>query len=358
MKNTIRHSCFKSTISHLKPSNMRFLSYLATGVAGIGLSILPISSVLAGYPNTAANPLYGTANLNTGFYPNPYTVNVTAGGETDASFLNLINQYPSGENCRGFITSGQPDFRVNYSANFSRSPILDFAIQSGTDTTLVVNDPNGNWYCSDDSDGSNNPHLILNSPSSGQYDIWVGVYGSSTPAPAQLRISERVNEPLPTTTSINFCNQTSDPIYTAYAAYTTNNGWRSIGWYRIDAQRCRDISLSQEYRGNVYVYGEYNRGERYWGNGDASLCVNQNDSFNIPYADQAACNGSNFKRVPMTLLTVAPGQNTWTMTAGNNPDPGPTMNPGSGSSSGSGTGAGTQPSNCLVYVGGVCVLEL
>lgn len=128
--------------------------------------------------NYGLNPLYGTVNLSAGFTPDPYVVNVTSGGTRNAA-----NVSPS---CRGSIADA-PDFRVNYRAG---SYPLIISVASGADTTLVVNGPDGSWYCDDDG-GVNglNPSLRFGSPQSGQYDIWVGDYGGGNNA-AQLVISE------------------------------------------------------------------------------------------------------------------------------------------------------------------------
>ena len=43
--------------------------------------------------------------------------------------------------------------------------------------------------CNDDTGGSLNPGVTYRTPASGQYDVWVGVFGSDTPT-ARLRITE------------------------------------------------------------------------------------------------------------------------------------------------------------------------
>ena len=62
---------------------------------------------------------------------------------------------------------------------------------SNADTTLVVNGPDGSWYCDDDGGNSGaNPMVRLNSPRSGRYEIWVGTYANASLQPARLHISE------------------------------------------------------------------------------------------------------------------------------------------------------------------------
>ena len=60
--------------------------------------------------------------------------------------------------------------------------------QSASDTTLVVYDPNGNWFCDDDGGPGLNARIQLNSPAAGTYKIWVGAYGGGN-SNATLRIN-------------------------------------------------------------------------------------------------------------------------------------------------------------------------
>ncbi|MBY0335372.1 MAG: peptidase S1 [Acetobacteraceae bacterium] len=122
-------------------------------------------------------PTFGTINLNTGFTPDPRFIDVTAGGGLNAERL--------GRGCTGSIANA-PDVRVNFRAG--SLPFYIFA-QSRQDTTLVVNLPDGSWMCNDDFDGVN-PGIVLNNPPSGQYDIWIGVFGGGSGIPARLGISE------------------------------------------------------------------------------------------------------------------------------------------------------------------------
>lgn len=131
-----------------------------------------------------ANPNYGTLNLTTGFTPDPQVINLQSGGNLDARNLNQA--------CAGFI-SNAPDVRLNFTGGSSLPLIISVA--SASDTTLVVNGPDGSWYCDDDS-GVNglNPQIRFNSPRSGRYEIWVGTYGNASLQPAQLNISEILSQ--------------------------------------------------------------------------------------------------------------------------------------------------------------------
>ena len=50
---------------------------------------------------------------------------------------------------------------------------------SPTDTTLAVNLPDGRWVCDDDSGEGTDPLVTFSNPESGNYNIWVGAYGSN-----------------------------------------------------------------------------------------------------------------------------------------------------------------------------------
>lgn len=128
-------------------------------------------------PFEAAN--YGRVTLSAGFTPDPHRINMRAGGTVNAE--NIAS------NCRGFV-SRAPDVELSYSAG---SLPLVLSVDSSSDTTLVVNGPDGRWYCDDDGgNGSLNPALHFSNPMTGTYDIWVGTYSSGASQPARLDISE------------------------------------------------------------------------------------------------------------------------------------------------------------------------
>ncbi|QQE67095.1 hypothetical protein GFS31_38020 [Leptolyngbya sp. BL0902] len=159
------------------------LKTAALGLLGLsaGLGCLKAGSVIAqAWPNWSGTPLYGEISLWSGFEPDPYTVDIVAGGSSSVSSMGL------GSGCTGFITAEQPDFRVHYEAG--QYP-LSFLVESSADTTLVINGPGAGWYCNDDFDGAN-PMVMFSAPASGQYDIWVGVYGSSSTHGATLYVTE------------------------------------------------------------------------------------------------------------------------------------------------------------------------
>ena len=128
--------------------------------------------------NTSLRANYGEITLESGFTPDPRVISLRAGGD--------ISAQRAGSGCTGYITNA-PDVRLHYEAG---SLPLIISVDAGSDTTLVVNGPDGSFYCDDDSGEGTNPSVRLNSPESGRYEIWVGTYRSGNSQPARLHISE------------------------------------------------------------------------------------------------------------------------------------------------------------------------
>jgi hypothetical protein len=131
---------------------------------------------LASAQDYSADPTFGEISLDPGFLPDPVEVDLIAGGTIDASTIS--------SECAGMIANA-PDFRVHYGAGGAQ---LFAGVRSSVDTTLVINGPDGSWFCNDDYNGLD-PFVGGDDPLAGQYDIWVGTYGD-TPAQATLYITE------------------------------------------------------------------------------------------------------------------------------------------------------------------------
>ncbi|MEQ1818640.1 MAG: hypothetical protein ABL871_08515 [Terricaulis sp.] len=138
----------------------------------------PANEIPANAPDFTLDPAYGAVDLTSGFLPDPHQVAISAGG--------AYNAYQIPE-CVGFIATA-PDYRVNFTAGANGLPLI-FSVQSEADTTLVINDAQGNWVCNDDSDGLN-PAVRFDAPASGQYDVWVGTYSEGATQPSTLNVSE------------------------------------------------------------------------------------------------------------------------------------------------------------------------
>lgn len=125
--------------------------------------------------------LFGDHSLDAGFLPDPYMVELTAGGPLSASGAVGADLW-----CSGFITEA-PSIELDYSGE----SVLHVYVTSGTgtDTTLAVNAPDGTWHCDDDSGAGFDAGLTFETGTQGLYDIYVGTYGGEEAA-ATLNVSE------------------------------------------------------------------------------------------------------------------------------------------------------------------------
>lgn len=146
---------------------------LAAAVLALGLGATTASA-----QNVNARAAYGSVNLVAGFLPDPYVVRVRAGGDWYFTTTNTCQ--------RGGWFANAPDFRLFYQAGgyqlsiYSRAP---------GDTMLLVNAPDGGWYCNDDYSGLD-PAIVFNNPMSGRYEIWAGTYNRARVRNTRLYITE------------------------------------------------------------------------------------------------------------------------------------------------------------------------
>jgi hypothetical protein len=140
----------------------------------------PTPTAAGGRLDLTADPNYGLIELTSGFVPDPTTRQMLSGGTVDTRYI--------GGGCRGYATAA-PDLSVRYTVQ-GFSSFLRFYFEGNGDTTLIVNDPTGNWLCGDDSYGTLNPTIDINDPDSGRYDIWVGSYTSGATVSGTLSITE------------------------------------------------------------------------------------------------------------------------------------------------------------------------
>ena len=130
-----------------------------------------------------SNPSFGDVSLVSGFEPDPHTVSIYAGGGVDLSAPRLVD-------CVGFV-SDAPNYRVIYDSDNQQRPLSFFA-ESESDTVLLVNDSDGEWYCNDDYSDELGlaSGLDFPAPQSGVSDIWVDSYedefSSATPYVTEL----------------------------------------------------------------------------------------------------------------------------------------------------------------------------
>jgi len=123
---------------------------------------------------------FGRFSMSMGFQPDPTTIRVTSGGD--------LNAAAGGPGCAGWVTA-QPDVIIDFTA---MTGFLRFAFRpddSREDATLVINDPQGDWYCNDDAVGLM-PMVDFADARPGQYDIWVGSYESGAYVTGSLLVTE------------------------------------------------------------------------------------------------------------------------------------------------------------------------
>lgn len=151
-------------------------------IAALSLALSTGLAVSGSAQNTGAKPISDTVRLSSGFTPDPTIVNVTSGGNLDASVR--VN------GCSGYI-SDAPDVRLNFSADNSPSTMpLYITAKSTGDTTLLINAPDGRWYCNDDGASGSDPLIIFGPAQSGNYEIWIGSFSQGDYHSATLKISE------------------------------------------------------------------------------------------------------------------------------------------------------------------------
>lgn len=132
--------------------------------------LLPLSAVMAQSGDVldySKDSHFGAVDLEAGFSGDPRIVEISAGGSVDVDYLN--------NSCTGYASSS-PDYKLNWTGSSSLR-IFFIADDGSDDTTIIVNDPNGNWNCNDDYGSGYNPMVEFNQSSNGRYDIWVGTYG-------------------------------------------------------------------------------------------------------------------------------------------------------------------------------------
>lgn len=146
------------------------------GAAALMVSAPAIAQDLFAEPNSA------TIVLEANFAEDPTKADVISGGEIDVSTVV--------EGCNGYI-SDAPDVRLNFSTYDSPAafPLYIYAL-SEEDTTLLINAPDGSWYCNDDGNSGTNPSIVFGPAMEGDYEIWVGSYEEGTYHEAQVGISE------------------------------------------------------------------------------------------------------------------------------------------------------------------------
>lgn len=128
----------------------------------------------AQYVMPGAPPQYGTLQVRGRVAPDPMVADGVAGGRVSLSSVN-----PS---CRGYAQEAPSHVIMQSGSRF-----LAIMVNSSFDSTLMVQTPDGQVYCNDDTDGLS-PRLEISSPP-GPIRVWVGAYSSSSGGPYRLGLS-------------------------------------------------------------------------------------------------------------------------------------------------------------------------
>mgnify|MGYP001613565557 FL=1 len=83
-----------------------------------------------------------------------------------------------------------PDVELQWTGAGTLLRIYFIADDAAGDTVLVINDPEGTWWCVDDSFGTSNPTIDFATGPNGVYDIWVASYVNGEFIPGTLYITE------------------------------------------------------------------------------------------------------------------------------------------------------------------------
>lgn len=124
--------------------------------------------------DVSLDPTFGEVILETNFQPDPHRTTLAAGGPNQVEMPDSR----TGDTCRGFFADA-PDLRLQFTDGDFGFP-LSFYVESGADTVMAINGPDGAWHCNDDTVDLN-PAINFDTPLGGQYDIWIGTYEDVAP---------------------------------------------------------------------------------------------------------------------------------------------------------------------------------
>jgi hypothetical protein len=134
-------------------------------------------------PPDADNPepsAYLTLDMQAGFALDPFLVSLNGGGELDASTLDPA--------CVGYIND-RPVLTADWEGAVD---FLRIFFYSDSDSTLVIQQPDGSYLCADDVDENVlDAELVAEQPATGSYKVWVGSYEPNQLIPGLLVITAR-----------------------------------------------------------------------------------------------------------------------------------------------------------------------
>jgi hypothetical protein len=134
---------------------------LVASLTNLGVIVLPRGEVRASeVPTQGQYTQYEDFELSPGFQPDPRVGSGTSGGTEDSGDCGTIDS--------------TPDHLLILTRDFD---FLRISVEAPGDITLLVEKPNGERVCSDDTLGVL-PEVVGSYPA-GRYKIWVGDWGNS-----------------------------------------------------------------------------------------------------------------------------------------------------------------------------------
>jgi hypothetical protein len=123
---------------------------------------------------------YLTLDMEAGFALDPFLVSLNGGGEMDASTLN--------ESCVGYVND-QPVLTAHWKGAVDALRVFFY---SDSDSTLVVQQPDGTYLCADDAaDNVLDPEITITQPITGTYKLWIGSFDENQLIPGLLVVTAR-----------------------------------------------------------------------------------------------------------------------------------------------------------------------
>ena len=174
-------------------------------------------------------PSFGVVSITSGFEPETNWIHLLAGGANLGEYTDRTLDI----RCAGYFAD-PPDFRVFFTPG---TDPLSFYVESGADTVLLINAPDGEWYCNDDSSGLD-PALTFDTPLAGQYDIWVGTYSATDGDYPGATLAITQGTPFAATFARAFYGE-DDRI----AVDTTQAPWTMIGFLDLDVTSCTGVLI-------------------------------------------------------------------------------------------------------------------
>ncbi|MBY4895107.1 trypsin-like serine protease [Rhodobacteraceae bacterium N5(2021)] len=174
--------------------------------------------------DASLNPTFGVQDLQAGFATDPNWVYLLAGGLEQRSFTDAI----SGDVCRGYFADA-PDYRMVFTSDGGP---LSITAESHDDPVLLINGPDGRWYCNDDSHGLDSA-VTFAAAQSGTYDIWVGTYGDPQGDYPGAQLSFTQLEPFEAQIRRSFFGEDDRLVMDV-----TQAPWNMIGYVEMQSGSC------------------------------------------------------------------------------------------------------------------------